>query len=293
MRKEDNLMTERSDTVLESIKSNFKSLFSAEKKAAEYILNNPEEAIMLNISELAQKSGSSEATVVRMCKHVGYQGYYQMRLLMSNDLGKSSVSYDENEMLDSSQRLFEYSAARVAELKESIDIRLLIKVIGIVKKSRMVFVVATGNTTPIALDLGFRLERFGIPCSYSMIPEHFLNHVSLGTCDDTIIAISRSGASKQVLQAIELAKKKNMHTVVISAERHTQLSEYADCIIQVVEKKPKASVLQPDSHLLEIAISDALLYILQHYDTFEENTENEKKDEPYDDVELLLSEYKL
>lgn len=288
-------MSEKVNSVIESIKMKYDKLFSAEKKAADYILSNPGETIMMNISELAQKSGTSEATVVRMCKHVGYQGYYQMRLLMSHDLGKHRASYEENEVLNSARRLFDFSAARIAALGESIDIETLIKAARLLRMSRMVFVVAAGNTSPVATDLGFRLERCGIPCSYSMIPEHFLNHVSLGTKDDTIIAISRSGASKQVVQAMELARKNNMHSIVISGERHTQLSEYADCVLQIVDKQKKTGVgVEPDSHLCEMAVSDALLYIVRYFDTFMRSTEEGKKNDNYaDDVELLLSEYKL
>lgn len=287
-------MDKRGNSVLENIKANFEKLFSAEKKAAAYILANPEQAIMMNISELARKSGSSEATVVRMCKHVGYQGYYQMRLLMSHDLGKARPTYDENEMLSSARRIFESSAARVAALEEAIDLELMVKAVRLLRLSRMVFVVAAGNTSPIATDLGFRLERCGIPCSYSMIPEHFLNHVSLGTSDDTIVAISRSGASKQVVQAMELARKKQMHSIVITGEKDTQLAEYADCVIQIVDKKKQVLDTEPDSHLLEMAVSDALLYINRHFDALTQNAKDDKKEAGYgDDVELLLSEYKL
>ena len=56
-------MNGHTNSVIENIKLNYDKLFSAEKKAADYILSNPGEAIMLNITELAQKSGSSEATV--------------------------------------------------------------------------------------------------------------------------------------------------------------------------------------------------------------------------------------
>lgn len=286
---------EKVNSVIESIKMKYDKLFSAEKKAADYILSNPGETIMMKISELARKSGTSEATVVRMCKHVGYQGYYQMRLLMSHDLGKHRASYEANEVLNSARRLFDFSAARIAALGESIDIETLIESARFLRMSRMVFVVAAGNTSPVATDLGFRLERCGIPCSYSMIPEHFLNHVNLGTKDDTIIAISRSGASKQVVQAMELARKNNMHSIVISGERHTQLSEYADCVLQIVDKQKKTGVgVEPDSHLCEMAVSDALLYIVRYFDTFMRSTEEGKKSDNYaDDVELLLSEYKL
>lgn len=289
-------MTEKSSSVIENIKMKHSELFSAEKKVADYIVSNSRDVIMMNISELAQKSGASEATVVRMCKHVGYQGYYQMRLLMSHDLGKNrDESYDGNEMLDSAGRLFDFGASRVATLQETIDLDLLLKVARLLRMSRVVYVVAAGNTSPIAIDLGFRLERCGIPCSYSMIPEHFLNHVSLGTSDDTIIAISRSGASKQVVQAMELARKNHMHSIVISGEKSTQLTEFADCVLQVVDKqKDRQMRMEPDSHLCEMAVNDAIIYIVRYFDTFMENAQNVKKTDIYgDDVELLLSEYKL
>lgn len=289
-------MTEKSSSVIENIKMKHSELFSAEKKVADYIVANSRDVIMMNISELAQKSGASEATVVRMCKHVGYQGYYQMRLLMSHDLGKNQEDkFGGNEMLDSASRLFDFGAARVASLKETIDLEMLLKVARLLRMSRIVYVVAAGNTSPIAIDLGFRLERCGIPCSYSMIPEHFLNHVSLGTSDDTIIAISRSGASKQVVQAMELARKNHMHSIVISGEKSTQLTECADCVLQVVDKqKDRQMRMEPDSHLCEMAVNDAIIYIVRYFDTFMENAQNvKKKDICGDDVELLLSEYKL
>lgn len=288
-------MAEKSNSVIEDIQKKYNELFSAEKRVADYILAKPGECIMMNISELAQKSGTSEATVVRMCKHVGYQGYYQIRLLMSHDLGKNRVSYDENKMLNSARKLFDFSAARIAALGENIDIEMLIRAAKILRMSRMVYVVAAGNTSPIAMDLGFRLERCGVPCVYSLIPEHFLNHVSLGTSDDTIIAVSRSGASKQVVQAMELARKNNMHSIVISGECKIQLAQYADCVLQIIDKQRKTGMgIEPDSHLCEMAVSDALLYIVRYFDAFMKSAQDNKEADNYsDDVELLLSEYKL
>lgn len=282
------------NTVLDSIRLNYDKLFSAEKRAADYILANPEETVMLNITELAQKSGSSEATVVRMCKHVGYQGYYQMRLLMSHDLGNTRSAYNKKEMLNSARRLFSSSAAKVAALGETIDSEVLVGAVRLIRMSRMVHVVAAGNTSPVAIDLGFRLERCGILCSYSMIPEHFLNHVSLGTSDDALIAISRSGASKQVVQAMELAKKNDMHSIVISGEKNSQLAGSADYFLQIVDEDQKTPGMEPASHLPEMAISDALLYVLRHFDAFVKSGEKEKETNVYGDVvELFLSEYKL
>ncbi len=287
-------MDGESSSVLDRIKENYEELFSAEKRVAEFILENPQEMIMMNISELAQKSGSSEATVVRMCKHVGYQGYHQMRIVLSHDLGKTRGTYDDSEMLSTAQHLFDSSAARVAALGETINMEQLIDVAKLLKASRMVYIVAAGNTTPVASDLGFRLERYGIPCSYAILPEQFLNHVSHGTTEDTIIAISRSGDSKSVVQAMELARKKRMKSIVISGEKNTQMAESADCVLQITDKKKKKTVTELDSHLLEFAVSDAILHVVRYYECYvKDMTRNEGCVNDGDDVELLLSEYKL
>ena len=295
MRKQgEQFMNENVESVINSIKNKYDELFSAEKKVADYILENPGKTIVMNISELAKKSETSEATVVRMCKHVGYQGYYQMRIILSHDLGKNKDTYNDNEKLNSSKKIFNFCAKRVTSLSNSIDMETLLNAAKLIKSSRMVYLVAAGNTSPIAVDLGFRLERCGIPCSYSMIAEHFLNHVNLGTSDDTVIAISRSGASKQVVQAMALAKKNNLHSIVISGERDTQLSENSDCVFHIVEKNEDIfGKTVPDSHLCELAINDAILYAVKYYDAL--TKEDYKEDENYteDEIELLLSEYKL
>lgn len=288
-------MNEKNRSVLDNIKMYYDQLFAAERKTVDYILDNPQEAIMLNITELAQKSGTSEATVVRTCKHLGYQGYYQMRLIMSHDLGKKGASYVDSEVIDTSKRFFDSSAAKVAALGEYIDIEELIEAVKILQASRMVHVIAAGNTSPIGMDLGFRLERCKIACTYSLLPEHFLNHVSLGKAEDSIIAISRSGASKQVVQAVELARKNHMRTIVITGNKQSQMAEYADCVLQVVDKEKKSPVEQePDSHLSEMAINDAIIYCIRHFDMLmKTNEKNEERKNDCDEVELLLSEYKL
>ncbi len=41
-------------------------------------MNNPAQALDANVSETAELSGVSDAIVVRFCKRIGYEGFYQM-----------------------------------------------------------------------------------------------------------------------------------------------------------------------------------------------------------------------
>lgn len=81
----------KNDLVIDTIKENYQQMFSAEKKVADYILQHPEQTVSANVSELAELSGVSDATVIRMCKHLGYQGFYQMKLNLARDLGQHQL----------------------------------------------------------------------------------------------------------------------------------------------------------------------------------------------------------
>ena len=61
------------------IEANYASLRASEKKAADYILENPEAAAGMGLSCLAQKAGVSQPTVVRFAKALGFKGYKEFQ----------------------------------------------------------------------------------------------------------------------------------------------------------------------------------------------------------------------
>ncbi|MDY3250349.1 MAG: MurR/RpiR family transcriptional regulator, partial [Candidatus Choladocola sp.] len=64
--------------ILDLIREQLDDMFPAERKVAEYILAYPEKVARITITELAELSGASDATVIRLCKRLGYKGFYQL-----------------------------------------------------------------------------------------------------------------------------------------------------------------------------------------------------------------------
>lgn len=278
-------------SVIDNIKVNFDSLFPAEKKVAQYILEHLNEVIFLNISELATNSNSSESSVVRMAKHLGYNGYFQMRLLLSNDISKKDKDILSNQPLLTSEKIFSSCANRIQSLSNMITTEQLVKAAKLIQNARICHITSIGNTIPVAIDLGFRLERNGQACTYSNQPEQYYNHIALGQKDDLLIAITRSGASKQVLKSISLAKKKGMKILIITASLNEEFTKKADCILQINDTNEIINQkVRADSHLLEIALNDALIYVVKNYLLFDNSFEQSQN---LNEVELLLSETKL
>ena len=278
-------------SVIENIKHNFEELFTAEKKTAQYILDHLEEVTLLNISQLAKKAHASEASIVRMAKHLGYNGFFQMRLLLSNDVAQKDSDMLNNAPLLTSEKIFSACANRIRSLSSFISTNDLLCAAKLICEARICHIIGAGNTIPIASDLGFRLQRNGQSCMYSSLPEQYFNNIALGDSSDLVIAISRSGASTQVLKALSLAKKKEMKILVITADPNSQIMDFSDAILQINDTNEMHDQnVRADSHLLELAVNDALIYVIKNYPLF---NFDDKLPTQINDVELLLSETKF
>ncbi|MCI9198472.1 MAG: MurR/RpiR family transcriptional regulator [Lachnospiraceae bacterium] len=272
--------------VLEVIRENHEKFFSAEKRVADFVLQNPQKAVDSNVSQLAKHSGVSDATVVRMCHHIGYKGYYQFRITLARDLGKiqyGSVSAVKSK--DSVEKVFQEYAEAMLDIGRTIDSEVMWNCVNLLKTCKQAHIMAVGNTSPLAQYMGFRLGRLGVRCTYNIAPEYFLNHVNLAEEGDILIAISQSGNSKQVVQGLELGKEKGLKSIAITAFAQSPVSDLADHVLLSSGKEETFGYYKGYAHLNETAVIDALL----NFVTNEELIKTKHADKP----EMILSEYKI
>ncbi len=269
--------------VATTIREYYSEIFSAEKRVADFILKHPEIAVNLNVAKLAKKSGVSDATVVRFCKHIGYSGYYELRINLSRDLGHRQAAHAQEKGEDFSD-LFEVFAKKLRVVGNNLTTTLLSETAELIHASNHIHIVAVGNTVPLSMYMGFLLGRMQIRCTYNVVPEYFLNHINLAGKGDTIIAISKSGESKAVLQALKLAKARNMQSIVITAYGDSPCGRLADNLLVSASQEEAFNVRKSYFHLNEMAVIDALLYhVLELLDS----------DTDMDEPEIMLSGTKL
>lgn len=273
--------------VVDIICERYDQIFSAEKKVADYILQNPETAVNANVSELAEYSCVSDATVIRFCKHIGYDGYYQMKICLSRDLGRKQISdaYFDNIEEDTVVGVFQKLASNLIAIGQNIDQDSFHACVNLIKTCAQAHLVAVGNTSPLTQYMGFRLGRLGIKCTYNMVPECAMNNVNLADKDDILIVVSQSGSSKQVLQAMELAKEKDLKIIAITDHECSPVSNLADYILLSSTGEPSFSYYKSYSHLRETAVIDTLLYFVKSNDKIEANSA--------DMPEIIMAESKL
>src|SRR4051794_15232600 len=71
------------------VRSLLPSLPPAERRVAQRVIDDPEGVANSTITELAQTCGTSETTVIRFCRAIGFHGYPELRLTLATEAGRA------------------------------------------------------------------------------------------------------------------------------------------------------------------------------------------------------------
>nr|WP_312291245.1 MurR/RpiR family transcriptional regulator [Clostridium chromiireducens] len=218
-------------TVLDVIFSGYDEFFEAEKKIANYVINNKEKVIEMTIAELAIESGVSEATISRFCRKCNMNGFHHLKISLAKEIVESkeheiavSNDIDEHNIGQSLQNIL---ANKIEELKKTVSMineKKFKEILDLLKNAKNVQLVAVGNTIPVALDGTYKFNQIGIPTVANTIWETQIAYTFNLTKEDVIIAISNSGASKRLINMIDIANEKGANTISITNNEHSPLA---------------------------------------------------------------------
>ena len=221
----------QSQSVLDCITVLYDQLFDAEKKIAKFILNNPKKVVDMTVSELAEISDVSIASVSRFCRKVGLKGFAQLKISLAQELvdtHKSGEVSNDISVDNIPQSLQNILANKITELKQTVNLINIDEFRDIlegIRDSSRVQVIAVGNTIPVAIDAAFKFNELGIPTTAGTIWETQLSYSFTLGKGYVLIAISNSGESDKVLEAVKIANHNKVMTIGITNSPHSAIGE--------------------------------------------------------------------
>lgn len=261
----------------------YDSLFEAEKKVADYLMNYPEQAIEMSVSELAEKSDASQATVIRLCKKIGCSGFHQLKIKMAKEMREQEDYVASNEVnIDQIKpSLLNIMASKIEELKETlsnIDEDTMRAIIEHIDKANIVEFAAMGNTIPIALDGNYKFNQIGIPSVASTIWETQQAFAFTLKKGDVLIAISASGASRRLLKIAEIAHQNEATVVAITNQPKSPLAEASDYVLVTATRENVFHEQASFTRMAAMAVIDSLFLLLfsMKRDSFQYLSEHEQ-----------------
>ena len=234
---------ENRQSVLDTIQIRYDSFFEQEKKVACYILQNYKQVINMTIGDLADASGTSVATVSRLCKKCEVDGFHHLKIGLAKELvmGEKEVTVSNDiSRKEIGQSLQKILANKIEEMRQTVsllDEDQLEVILNRIQHAGMVQFVAVGNTIPVALDGAYKLNEIGIPSMAGTIWENQLSFAMTLKKKDVQIAISNSGESKQVVKMVQLAKRNGCTTIGITNNPNSTIAKEVDYHIQTATRE--------------------------------------------------------
>lgn len=236
-------------------KSIYPSLTKSETKVADYINVHGDSIVFMSIKDLSQEIGVGEATVVRFYKKVGYNGFQDLKMELAKE--DFSGKYDKSDNYVE-EIAFNYKSI-IDSTKYLMDEKSIRKFVEETKKHKDVFIYGVGASGIAATETEAAFFRAGLQTK-AIVDSHFQAMNSAGLNEDSmVIAYSLSGTTKDIYDALKIAKENKAYIVVITNYPLSPIGELADLVFTTAKKESLLEGGSLGAKISQLFVTDILI----------------------------------
>jgi DNA-binding MurR/RpiR family transcriptional regulator len=245
------------------------SLSPAERRVAQVVVDEAPTAARLTITELAERAGTSETTVIRFCRAMGFKGYPELRLTLATEAGRSAEAgpggaemgsdISPNDDLEQVVKTIAFADARAVEdTAAQLDIAQLEKVIDCVVKARRVDIYGVGASAFVGQDFQQKLHRIG-RVAFAWSDLHIaLTSAALLDERDVAFGISHTGTTLDTIEAFAEAGRRGATTVALTNFPKSPIAAAADLVLTTAARETTFRSGATSSRLAQLTVVDCV-----------------------------------
>ena len=249
--------------ILLRVRDNLHELNSEEKLVAEYIMLNCESVASLSLVELAERARVHPSAVVRFCEDVGYDGFHALHTALAGiDSVAAGVFFDQVHEVDLEhvvKSVFDDIGQMIEQTRASLDMESMQQAVDAILAADDIVVVGMGTSGSTTQEFVYRMQWIGVKCSQYEDPHRQLMAVTLLGENDLVVGVSHSGRTKNVVDALKLARIRGAKTMCITDFPHSPLSEHADICLYTVHVESSLGVEMVATRAAHLALVDAIM----------------------------------
>lgn len=249
------------------------TLFPAERKIAEYIFNNPRQAIGFSVRELAEAAQTSRATIVRFCRTLDYSGYKEFKLALATeirgafDLKQENLSSDDD-IMAITRKVFQSDLQAIADSLEVLEGAEMERAVEALDQASRIELYGMGSSASTALDAYYRFLGLGLPVN--LVSDPYMQAIvssQLGP-GQVAFAISHSGKTGEVIFALRKAKETGAITICLTSNNRAEIIQYADIKLITAARETSFRSQAMAGRIAHLSVVDALYVNLamRHFD---------------------------
>jgi DNA-binding MurR/RpiR family transcriptional regulator len=210
------------------------------QRVAEAVAGDPAGCAQLTVTGLAERTGTSEATVVRTSRLLGYPGYRDLRLALAGLAAQQasgaspSVTADiavDDPIEDVIAKLAHDERQTLADTAAGLDPGQVEAAVHALAGARRIDVYGAGASALVAQDLAQKLLRIGLVAHAHADPHLAVTGAVQLRAGDVAVAITHSGRTVDVIEPLRVAFDHGATTVAVTGRPDGEIAQYADHVL--------------------------------------------------------------
>lgn len=216
-------------------------LTPSEKKIGEFLLRNPDEVLGSSALQIAEATGTSDASVIRTVKGLGYRGLPELKKeFLGSVLRRRSLSATLDHNIDRIQtnkrpaeKMLTDSVDILDAFRHEFDHEAFGRCVELLAGARRIFSYGLGPGSMVAAFLALHLKRVGFDAEAMMLAGYRLSDDLLAlTKDDCVVLIAPFHQTTEVEVILDHAKAVGASVVLVTEALGLSLQDRVDVIIK-------------------------------------------------------------
>lgn len=243
------------------------SLSPSARRVAGVILGDLTAAATLTIGQLARAAKTSQTTVLRFCRELGFAGYPQLRLALAAEAGRRSG--DARPTLDGDigpgddlasivGKIAYADASAVEDTAAQLDVGVLGDVVDAVAAAKRVDIYGVGASAFVGADFQQKLHRIGLVAfAWSDVHVALTSAALLGP-GDVAFGISHTGSTQEPIDALTEARRWGATTVAVTNSPRSRIAAAADLTLTTAARETTYRSGATASRIAQLSVIDCI-----------------------------------
>ena len=262
--------------ILENL-SRMESFTHQEKAAARYILDHVELIQKMSAEELAKASFTSKATVARLCKKLGMEGYQELKLKLVSEMVENIRVYqllskepitEKSSYSDIIATLPKLYDKAITDTRLCMDKNVMLRIANRIRQTERLDIYGSGISYILAQSAAFKFSTLGMECTaYESVNAHYL--MARKKKKSVSFVITFTGANLDMIGVARYLKEVTGSYVVGIVGRHNdEIRKWCDEIVEIPSRDSLLSLkvvtsFTATTYVLDIFFS---LFLSQTYE---------------------------
>ena len=244
--------------IISRITELFIELSSAEKRIAQFILDEADAVTALPIAELARQANVSQASITRFAKTLGCRDVRDLKVKLAQSLAVGQRFIHEEPDLEGIQGIYETIINVLTINRRTIDEPALAKAVEWLSDARQILAIGMGGGSTIcAAEVQHRLFRLGLPVTAQSDGLLVRMMAAAVARQDVVVALSLGGYTQEVVESAAIARQYGAKVVAITPAG-TPLAAQADVLLALVVRENDYIYNPSTSRYAMLAMVDVL-----------------------------------